>query len=767
MPCREGEPVAHLKHVINFISSHLKLILVSLILAYSSVLFAQSEQSIEVRTDKTFQIPRLEAEPVIDGILDEAVWSEAVLVEDLHQIKPVEHVPPSQHTEIRLFYTEDALYIGARMLDTQADKINAQVLNQGGAIFSDDYFGFSIDPYLDKRNGYSFMLNPNGVRWDALFKNITEFVGNWDGIWQGEGKIDEEGWTAEIRMPFQTLSFNPDTSTWGINFERWVARDHEWIGWVTRERQMNPAVSGTATGFHDLKQGRGLDIVPSFTVRQEKVYGATPGSEESYEPSLDIFYKITPQLNAALTINTDFSAAEVDSRQVNLTRFSLFFPEKRNFFLKDADIFDFGRFGSIDFFNGGNPAIPAAASQNARPFFSRQIGLSQFGEPVDIKYGGKLSGRIGNFNVGSLIIHQDNDSNTGVDAQDIFVGRATVNILAESFLGGIVTHGDPQSNLDSTLIGTDFNYRNSRLRNGRIIAAHAWYQQTDTEGLTGDNRAYGIGFGAPNADAWRGEFAFKRIEENFDPAVGFVNRSGIQDFALDFGYRHRDNSGGYLRSIYGGFDGYRAETLNDGKVSSQTIGLRLTGENNTGDNMSSRIIRSREVLQEDFNIYTASDGSQSVVIPRGDYSFNELLINIDFGGQRIFSGGGWVRGGEYYDGTHLSYNINASWKPNRHFQTSINYTQDDIDLPYGDFVVRLMSLNADIIFSSNWSWSNLVQYDNVSEILGFNSRLNWTPQAGRDVFIVFNYGMQDRDKNNHFESTSSNLSLKFNYTFRF
>ena len=127
-------------------------------------------------------------------------------MEDLHQIKPVEHVEPSQHTEIRLFYTEDALYIGARMLDTQADKINAQVLKQGGSIFSDDYFGFSIDPYLDKRNGYAFILNPNGVRWDALFKNITEFVGNWDGIWQGEAKIDEEGWTAEIRMPFQTLS---------------------------------------------------------------------------------------------------------------------------------------------------------------------------------------------------------------------------------------------------------------------------------------------------------------------------------------------------------------------------------------------------------------------------------------------------------------------------------------------------------------------------------------------------------------------------------
>lgn len=736
-------------------------------LAFSTVVFAQSERSVEVRIDKTFQIPRLEAEPIIDGILDEAVWSEAVLVDDLHQIKPVEHIKPSQRTEIRLFYTEDALLIGARMLDTQADKINAQVLKQGGAIFSDDYFGFSIDPYLDKRNGYSFMLNPNGVRWDALFKNITEFVGDWDGIWQGESKIDEEGWTAEIRMPFQTLSFNPGTSTWGINFERWVARNQEWIGWVTRERQMNPAVSGTATGFHDLKQGRGLDIVPSFTIRQEKVYGSTPGTEESYEPSLDIFYKITPQLNAALTINTDFSAAEVDSRQVNLTRFSLFFPEKRDFFLKDADIFDFGRFGSSDFFNGGNPAIPAAASQNGRPFFSRQIGLSQFGEPVDIEYGGKLSGRIRNFNVGSLFVHQASDGATGVDARDIFVGRAAVNVLAESVLGAIVTHGDPQSNLDNTLVGADFSYRNSRLRNGRIIAAHAWYQQTDTEGLADDNRAYGFGFGSPNANAWRGEFAYKRIEENFDPAVGFVNRSGIQDYALDFGYRRRFHSGGFLRSLYGGFDGYRAETLNDGEVSSQTMDLRLTGENNTGDSMSFRIIRSREVLQEDFNIYAASDGSKSVEIPKGDYNFNELSISVIFGDHRILSGGAWVRGGEYYDGTHVSYNINAVWKPNRHFQTSTDYTRDDIDLPYGGFVVHLVSANADLVFSSNWSWSNLVQYDTVSEILGFNSRLHWTPQAGRDVFVVFNYGMQDRDKDNHFEDTGYDLSLKFNYTFRF
>jgi hypothetical protein len=737
-----------------------------LLLLFSTAGFAQTPQSSARDVDKAFHIPKLIAEVDIDGLLDEAVWSQAALVDDLHQIDPLEYAEPSQRTEIRLFYTKDALYIGAKMLEADGGPITAQVLKQGASIGADDYFGFSIDPYLDKRNGYAFRLNPNGVRWDALYKNITEFVEDWDGIWLGETSRDENGWTVEISIPFQTLSFNPDTSTWGINFERKIARNNEWLGWVTRERQLNPSVSGTATGIENIRQGRGLDIVPSMTARKEREFGALPvasdSSEDFFEPSLDVFFKITPQLNAALTINTDFSAADVDSRQVNLSRFNLFFPEKRDFFLRDADIFDFGSIGS-----GSNPAVPGGARQNARPFFSRTIGLNQVGSPVDINYGGKISGRINNFNVGGLVIRQDQDDSSGVDSQDVFVGRATVNVLSESSVGVILTDGDPQSNLDNTLIGSDFNYRNSNLANDRIITAHAWYQQTETEGLTGNDSAYGLGIAAPNTDRWLGELAVKKVESNFDPAVGFINRTGIQDLTFNVGYRHRFQAGDFLRFMYAGFDSYSAETLDDGKLNSQIIGLRLTGDKPSGDRAFSRLIRSREVLRESFTIYKASDGSQLVTIPHGNYTFSEFILGFTTAGYRVISGGGRIQGGDYYDGKHLSTSFDINWIPNRYFNASIRYFQDDIELPYGDFVVRLMSIKGDIAFSSRWSWSNLIQYDDVSEKIGFNSRLHWIPQAGREVFIVFNYGMADRDKDNDFRSTNADLALKFSYTFRY
>src|SRR5690606_6696237 len=247
--------------------------------------------------------------------------------------------------------------------------------------------------------------------------------------------------------------------------------------------------------------------------------------EETVEPQLDVFYKITPQLNAALTLNTDFSATEVDDRVVNLSRFNLFFPERRDFFLRDSDIFEFGRIGTAPLFGQeGNEALPRAALNNGRPFFSRNIGLSPSGAPVDINAGAKLSGRAGDWNVGSLVVSQDEDELSGVDGQTVLVARAARNVLAESQWGFIATHGDPQSNVDNTLVGTDFRYRNSSLPGGRAVSGVAWYQRSDGgEAPNEDNAAYGFGIGYPNTSGWRAGYNFKRIEENFDPALGFVN----------------------------------------------------------------------------------------------------------------------------------------------------------------------------------------------------------------------------------------------------
>ena len=722
---------------------------------------------------KSIVIPKLQQAARIDGVMDEAVWRDALLIEDFHQYEPLEYVEPTQKSHVWIYFTEDALFVASFFEEPDMSKISANVLRQGQGLNSDDIFALILDPYLDRRSGYRFEVNVNGVRWEGLFQNVTEIEGNWDGIWQADAQRTENGWYSEMRIPFQTIAFNPDSDTWGINFRRAIRRNNESIAWVSRNRQVNPGVAGTITGLSGMNQGIGLDVVPSMALRANRVYGPASTSAQNYEPQIDVYYRLTPQLNASLTVNTDFSAAEVDGRQVNLTRFNLFFPEQRDFFIREADIFEFGLIGTSGFNQGGgggssgNPAVPNAAAQNARPFFSRRIGLSARGAPVGINVGGKISGRIGDWNVGSLVIRQDEDVATRLDSRDIFVGRAVLNVLSESQLGVITTYGDPQSNLDNSMTGVDFRYRNSKLPGGQTLQGVAYYQQSDSQLLRNDNAAFGVGVAYPASQGWRAAYNYKRVEKNFNPAVGFVNQSDMDEHALDFGYRRFFRPGALLRSTYVGFDGYRANYLDTGTLNNQNYGIRLTNNTNYGDAMFARLIRNEEVLRVPFTINRSSDGRRRTVLPAGSYQFDEVLIGLDMANQRKLSGRLSTRFGEYYDGERMQRGVDLNWRPTARYGFGASYTENAIKLPYGNFTVRLFTVQTQLAFSNTLSWTTLFQYDNVSEVLGFNSRLHWIPEAGREAFLVFNYGMNDLDKDNDFTSTTADVSLKFNYTLRF
>lgn len=717
---------------------------------------------------KVINLHREDVEPTIDGVLDEAVWARATLVSDFHQMNPVEYGEPTQRTEVRVFYTEDALYVGARMYEDDPSLIRANVMRQGQGLQNDDSFNLMVDSYFDRRSGYLFETNANGVRVEGIYQNVSQVDRAWSGIWQTKATIDEQGWTTEIRIPFQTLSLDPNSTQWGINFRRAIRRNNEEIAWVSRNRLINPSIAGTAAGMVGVQQGLGLDVVPYIVARQEKVFGPRGFDDNSVEPQLDVFYKITPQLNAALTINTDFSATDVDDRVVNLTRFSLFFPERRDFFIRDTDIFQFGRIGNGTIFGQeGNEAIPNAALQNGRPFFSRNIGLSANGTPVDINVGAKLSGRVGDWNVGTLIVHQDEDELTNVDAQSVFVGRAAVNVLDESQVGVIATSGDARSNNDNSLVGADFRYRNSKLPGGKVVESEIWYQQSNSDLLDGEDAAYGFGISAPNSNGLRGGYSYKRIQNNFNPALGFVNQRGIEDHALDFGYRKFLRPGSYMRSWYTGFDSYRNVNANTDDVISETLQIRANANNNTNDVISASIARKREVLTRDFTIWRRSDGLRSVVIPVGDYSFTQASASISTAGQRTWSGRLTVTAGDYYDGENLQTSVGVTWLPRPGYSLTTNYSENQIDLPQGDFIVRQWSFSSLINFTPDITWTNRLQYDNVSEGLGINSRLNWVPEAGREAYLVLNWGLVDLDKDNSWTSTNRDLTLKYNYTFRF
>ena len=707
--------------------------------------------------EKTVRIVRADSAPVIDGVLDEEIWSLAQPIDDFHQIDPNEYDEASEPTRIFLLFDDTHLYIGARLLDSRPDAITAQILRQGSDVEDDDYFGVILDPFLDRRNGYLFQLNPNGVRAEALYRNTTQRNFDWVGIWRAQATIHEEGWTVEMAIPFKTLSFDPGSDSWGINFRRGIARNNESIGWMSRTRQQNPSIAGTVVGFAGLEQGLGLDIVASLSARESR-YFVPSGSNSATEPSVDVFYKFTPALTGVLTLNTDFSATEVDDRQVNLTRFSLLFPEKRDFFLQDADIFEFARLSGRDFGGGG------AGNQNGRPFFSRSIGLGPSRQPVDIEAGAKLTGRIGRWNLGVIDISQAGYE--GVEATNLFVARAVANVLDESNLGVIVTDGDPHSDLDNTVVGVDFRYLNSRLPGRRTAEGDAWYQQSSTPGLDGDDTAFGAGFRIRSIDKWNGDLRYVQLGEHFNPALGFANRVGIREFSGSLNYSHRPR-GRFYRNFFAGPTYGRSERLTDGSLQSESKGLRVGLFSHGGDRVFISCSRDTEGLIRPFPIRRGDSPEANVVIPTGLYAFDGCRIDVGTGDQRRFAGRMVFETGDFFDGSKVSMRPGFTWRPSSHFAIELQYQINDVALPHGSFISRLTRLRTDVVFSSRLSWVNLVQWDNDTYEFGINTRLHWIPQAGREVYLVLNHNLEDHDEDGTYQSMNADLTAKLNYTFRF
>lgn len=719
----------------------------------------EGEERIVTYAPRSFEAARVDTAPVIDGIIDEAVWQQAEMITDFHQTSPGDGDPTSEPTELYVVYTDQALYIAARMYDSEPELISAPTIRHGQGLPFDDRLVVILDPFNQGRAGYRFETNLNGVRHDALYENTTSFRLDWNTIWETATSVEDDAWVAEIEIPFKSLPFDPNVETWGFNFGRGIRRKGEEMAWVSQNRSYNPSIMGEMTGMRDMDQGLGLDIVPSFAAVRQRQFSPA-ASDESLEPSLDAFYRLTPSLNAALTINTDFSATEVDNRQVNLTRFSLFFPEKRDFFLNDSDLF---QFGNISGFAGGNNAASGASQQNARPYFSRKLGLSGNGQPVDIEVGARISGRQGRFNIGTLAIRQDAYGN--VAASDLLITRLSANVLEDSQVGVIFTDGDPTSNLDNSVMGADFQYVNNEFMGDRILQGDLFYQQSDTPGLVGDDASYGFGIRLPEGEGLRTRVGYKVVEENFNPAMGFVNRSNISDLTADIGYTYFFDNSDYLQSAFAGIDMQRIDVL-DGDLQSEVIAWRLLElRSNSRDTFSLAYYNNKENVLAPFTIYR--DPDREVIIQPGNYDFNEQEISFGTGGQREFSGSISYRQGDFYNGDRTNISTEFSWNQSRYFRMSLSHDWNDIELPQGNFITRLSSLNTQVAFSPTLYWINLIQYDNLSEEIGINTRLQWVPKAGQEGFIVLNYNVQDRDRNNRFEAAYSDLSVKFRYTFRF
>lgn len=695
---------------------------------------------------KRVEIFRTMETPVIDGVLDDAMWRSATVISDLHQFQPVDHGEPTETSIFYIAYNERFFYIGARLYDSDADRIIARQLVQGGGLGTDDAFEFILDTFNNGRTGYHFQVNPNGIRREGVYENPNDLNRDWTGIWQVESRIDEDGWTAEVAIPFNTLNFDPETDEWGFTVARTVARKNEEMAWSSFNRRINPTTTGLIYGIRDIRQGKGLDIIPSVTMATTENYNAGGISDRRFDPSLNVFYKITPNLTGAVTFNTDFSATEVDNRQVNLSRFSLFFPEKRDFFLQDLDIFSFG-----------------GLNQNGIPFYSRRIGLSRFGTPVDIDAGVKLTGRVGPWNVGGLAVKQGEYD--GLDSQNVFVGRIAANVLSESSVGAILTHGNPTSDQSNTVAGVDFRYQNTRFSDSHSLRSNTWYQQSDSKGLTGDDKAFGI---SANLDTqnngFGGNVSYEYFGEDFNPALGFANNTGVESFNIGGSGRRFLRNNKLIRNVFTFMRFNHTRFLDTKEMQSENWFWRMLNFNtHRGDQFGFGGFRNREGLRNDFAI------RPGVIIPAGEYTFSGFNMEARLSNQLEFSPGMNLSVGDYYNGERLQINAGFDWRPNEHINLGFNYNYQDIELPVqgGEFDVRVISANANYAFNSKWSWINLIQYDNFSDVVGINSRLRWNPQAGEDLYLVVNYNFRSEGVFSNLNSNNSEIVLKYTKTFRF
>ncbi|HED64643.1 MAG TPA: hypothetical protein ENJ09_03705 [Planctomycetes bacterium] len=711
-------------------------LLAAIPLAPPSILHAQ----------ETARAVRTQTPPRIDGDLSDPAWKEALPFGSFHQIDPVLG-PPTERTEVRILFDERNLYIGIRLFDSHPELILSTSKERDARLEADDRVEFILDTFHDRRNAFFFQMNAAGSKGDALITdNGADFNKPWDGIWEGKSRIDELGWTIEIAIPFKTLNFREGLETWGLNFERTIGRRNETDRWNGDNRNVHLftiAAAGELTGLTGLRQGIGLDVVPFFVANSERT---RIDGEETHifgSAGVDAFQKLTPNLTLSLTLNTDFAETEVDGRQINLTRFPLFFPERRDFFLQDAGNFAFGDQGRGDRF---------------RPFFSRRIGLVD-GEEVGILAGAKLTGRVGDYNVGVLDVQTDSadtDASGPIDAKNLLVARVSKNVGDQSRIGGIVTHGDPTDPDGNTVLGVDARYSTTSFRGDKTLSASAWALRSDSGALDASDTAVGGSLQYPN-DVVNWRINVREVGENFDPALGFVSRTGVRQYWGDIGYRPRVNES--IRSLLFGIDAQLVTDTNDvletWQVGVDPFGIRW----NSGDEFGFSYDHVHDELREDFEI---SDG---VVIPTGSYDYDRVRFDAETAELRPVSADFSLSGGEFFDGHRTALSTALRFRTGPFFKAHLEYERNRITLPGGDFTTQIVGLRTKFSFTPDLSWNTFLQWDNESDTVGINSRLRYIPKPGREVFFVVN---QTFDKSaSGFEPVQQGIAFKVSTTLRF
>ena len=711
-----------------------------------------------------------EGEPIVlDGALDEGVWQKAVPATNFLQRDPDNGAPASEKTEVRVLFDRNRIVLGITCFDSEPDRLLGNQMQRDQSFEADDRFMFAIDPFFDGRTGYFFEINPSGAMGDGLISGPTgggfggfggEMEKSWDGIWLARVRHTAVGWTAEVEIPFKTVNFNPDTETWGANFQRTVRRKNEeslWTGWLRDEGLTRMSNAGRIGGITGISQGIGLDLKPYLLGSASAAPGRDlPATTGDFDIGLDAFYNVTPALKANLSINTDFAETEVDERRTNLTRFPLFFEEKREFFLDGANFFEFP---------GGEES----------PFFSRRIGLNA-GTPQPIAYGAKLVGQAGRYDVGILQVRTREEEITDdpvpftLNGEDFTVARMKRRFGSQSHVGMLYTRrATHESIVDSRhTAAADVTIATPRFIGGSLLDSGAWYVHTskpqfisEDGDLPEEGPSDSWGWHASVArDPYDFGVSFREVQPAYNPAVGFTPRRDYRNWNPEINWAPRLNQR-RLRGVQLGVDADINLDL-DNQVIDRNIRLTpMELEFHSGDSIEFQIFKQTENLDEDFEI---SDG---VILPAGNsYDWLRYQLGYDSAEQRMFSGRAEYSFGDFWDGKRKELTLDLNIRPRPGILIQLSSEFNDVDLPGGAFTTKLYGLDVRTQFNPWISLSNNVQYDTDSGELGWQLRFRWIQKPGNDVFFIWTQNWQE-ETGSRFEPLDRRGAAKIVRTIRF
>jgi len=681
------------------------------------------------RLERRLEAVRATGAIMLDGMLDEPSWASAPIATHFIQNDPREGDPATFDTEVRVVYDDDAMYFGVFARDEEPGRLTVSDLKKDFNTNNSDGFRLVLDTFHDSRNGYTFATNPAGAKYDAQMVNEgRERNADWDGIWEVATRTTETGWYAEIRIPFRTLKFeNSDTQTWGINFERKLRRANEDSYWSPLPRIYDldrVSMAGTIEGIRGVRPGMNLRFKPYAATTSTTLQGRRTANQ--LDAGLDVKYGVTSGLVWDFTLNTDFSQVEVDEQQINLTRFSLFFPEKRDFFLENSGIFQFG-----SEVQGG-----ANRQNEMRLFFSRKIGLSDDGEPLPILGGTRLTGRQGVYSLGVINIQQRETGTVG--ATNFTTLRLRRDILANSDIGAVFLNKDQSGPHFNRVGGVDANFRFGYLSlNGYVAKTLSPATAVASRGNAYATRA---GVDYENRE-WRFQVGHGSIGERFNDELGFAPRFGVQNLDAWVGYRWRPAAvSSWLRQMQPHWEFDMFTRQHDGGLDTRFVGYHWNFNFQDGSSAEIGVNEYAEDVPLAFTINRAS-GTR---VNAGRYDYPDYFGFWRTNEAAIVSVVTRVNVGPFYDGDRRAVNVGPSFRLNERFNAAVNLQFNDITLSTGSFLSKLVTTRVNYNFNTKMFFNALIQYNSDNRQWTSNLRFNIIHRPLSDFFLVFNERRDER-----------------------